>query len=187
MERKNVTKMIAKPGQQEVLFIREFNAPREEVFRAWTTPSLYSRWAGPRHLKSCLKTFSPRTGGSYRILHLGADGINFITRGVYHEVTPPERIVATFENESDPDKGHPVLEVFNFDAISARLTRVTARLVFLTSTDRDGMLNAGIEQGMLESHERLEELLANSHVEDYLINVIDRDKRRQIHPRIVNP
>ena len=66
-------------------------------------------------------------------------------------------------------------------------TRVTTHLVFLTVTDRDDMLQAGIEQGMLESHERLEDLLANSYVEDYLINVIDRDKRRQIHPRIVNP
>jgi uncharacterized protein YndB with AHSA1/START domain len=187
MEHKNTTKMIANPGQQEVLFIREFNAPREEVFKAWTTPSLYTRWAGPRQIKSCLEVFNPRTGGSYRILHKDSLGNTFTTRGIYHEVKPPERIVATFENESGPDKGHPVLEVFNFDAISDRLTRVTARLLFLTGADRDGMLQAGIEQGMLESHERLEELLANSHVEDYLINVIDRDKRRKLHPRIVNP
>jgi uncharacterized protein YndB with AHSA1/START domain len=187
MEHKNSTKMIAKPGRQEVLFIRDFNAPREEVFRAWTTPSLYSRWAGPRKLKSCLKVFSPRTGGSYRILHLGADGLQFVTRGVYHEVTPPERIVATFENESDPDKGHPVMEIFTFDELPDRRTRVTTRLLFLTGVDRDGMLKAGVEQGMLESHERLEELLGNSHVEDYLFNVVKREKRKQLHPRLYNP
>jgi uncharacterized protein YndB with AHSA1/START domain len=185
MEHKNVTKMIAKPGQQEVFFIREFNAPREEVFRAWTTPSLYSRWAGPRHLKSCLKIFNPRTGGSYRILHLDPDGVSFITHGVYHEVTPLERIVATFENESDPDKGHPVLEEFKFEDLPDRRTKVTTHLVFLTTADRDGMLKAGIEKGMFESHTRLEDLLANMHVKDYLINVIERDnKRKRLHSRV---
>jgi uncharacterized protein YndB with AHSA1/START domain len=185
MGNRNSTVMIAKPGQQEVVFIREFNAPREEVFRAWTTPSIYSRWAGPRHLKSCLKVFNPRTGGSYRILHLDPEGSStFITRGVYHEVTPPERIVATFENESDPDKGHAVLEVFNFEDLPDRRTQVTARLVFLTTADRDGMLNAGVKQGMEESHERLENLLANSFVEDYLANVVEREKQKQLHPRL---
>ncbi len=187
MEHKNVTKMIANPGGQEVLFIREFNAPREEVFRAWTTPSLYTRWAGPRQIKSCLEVFNPRTGGSYRILHKDSNGNTFTTRGIYHEVKSPERIVETFENVSNQDKGHPVLEVFEFESLPDKRTKVMTRLVFLTITDRDGMLQAGIEKGMLESHERLEELLANSHVEDYLINVIDRDKRRQIHPRTVNP
>jgi uncharacterized protein YndB with AHSA1/START domain len=187
MEQKNTTRMISKPGGQEVLFLRDFDAPRDEVFRAWTTPSLYSRWAGPRHLKSCLKVFKPRTGGSYRILHLGTDGIQFITRGVYHEVTPPERIVATFENESNADKGRPVLEIFKFEALSDRRTRVTTHLIFLTGADRDGMLQAGVEQGMRESHERLEELLANSHVEDYLFNVVEREKRKQLHPRLYSP
>ena len=104
MEKRHSTKMIAEPGRQEVLFIREFNAPREEVFKAWTTPSLYSRWAGPRHIKSCLTVFNPKTGGRYRILHMAPDGSSFVTRGIYHEVTPPKRIIMTFENESTPDK-----------------------------------------------------------------------------------
>src|SRR5882762_7201184 len=67
--KKNQTKISAEPGKQEIFIVREFEAPRELVFKAFTDPKLLVRWLGPRELTMKIDQFEPRSGGSYRYIH----------------------------------------------------------------------------------------------------------------------
>jgi uncharacterized protein YndB with AHSA1/START domain len=157
----NPTKIAAIPGKQEILITREFNAPREQVFKAFTDPKLYTRWIGPRELKTTIVTFEPKNGGKFRYIQRDKDGNKYAFHGVYHEVKAPERIIETFEYEGLPEKGHAALETVKFESLSARRTRILEKSVFLSTEDRDGMLQADMERGIKESYERLDELLEN--------------------------
>jgi uncharacterized protein YndB with AHSA1/START domain len=159
MEHKNKTKMIAKPGVQEVVVIREFDAPREWVFKAWITPSLYAQWIGPRDHITQVETMDPKPGGSWRYIQTDPAGGKHAFHGYYHEVSAPERIIDTFEYDNLPEKGHVIFEAVSFEKMPDHRTRVTERIVFLSVTDRDGMVQSGMEMGMYQSHERLDELL----------------------------
>src|SRR5438270_12718041 len=99
MADKNKTTIIAEPGKQEMLITREFDAPRELVFRAFTDPELYVQWLGPRRLTMTLETFEPRSGGRWRYNHKDQSANKFACRDVYHEVLAPQRIIDTVEFE----------------------------------------------------------------------------------------
>ncbi len=157
---KNKTVITAEPGKQEVVITREFDAPRELVFKAFTDPKLYVQWLGPRELTMTLEKFEPRNGGSWRYIHKDNAGNAYGFHGVNHEVTAPERIIGTFEFEGLSEKGHVALETARFEALPGNRTRVTAQSVFQSVADRDGMLQSGMERGVNDSHERLDELLA---------------------------
>jgi uncharacterized protein YndB with AHSA1/START domain len=159
MTTKNTTEITAEPGKQEVVITREFDAPRELVFRAHTDPDLYSRWLGPRDVKMAVETFEARNGGSYRFIHTRAND-EFAFHGVYHEVLAPERIIATFEFEGLPETGHVILATTRFEALPGDRTRLTHQSVFQSVADRDGMIQSGMEQGVIEGYERLDEVLA---------------------------
>jgi uncharacterized protein YndB with AHSA1/START domain len=158
---KNETKIIAEPGKQEITIIREFDAPRELVFRAYTEPDLYVRWLGPRGYEMNLVKFEPWSGGAWRYTHSDAQGNEYSFHGVNHEVTAPERIISTFEFEGLPEAGHVVLETATFEALPGNRTRVTGQSVYRSVADRDGMLQSGMEHGVNDSNERLDELLAS--------------------------
>jgi uncharacterized protein YndB with AHSA1/START domain len=78
---------------------------------------------------------------------------------VIHEVLPPERIIDTFEFEGLPEKGHVILEMARFEELPGSRTKLTSQSVFLSLADRDGMLQSGMEEGVNDSYERLDELL----------------------------
>ncbi|MGZ4904689.1 MAG: SRPBCC family protein [Halobacteriota archaeon] len=157
--KKNLTKITAEPAKQELIVTREFDAPRELVFRAFTDPDLYVQWLGPRGLTTTLETFEPRSGGSWRYVQTDEDGNAFAFHGVNHEVLPPERIIHTFEFEGLPETGHVTLQRARFEEVPGDRTRLTSQSVFLSVEDRDGMLQSGMEEGINESYERLDELL----------------------------
>ena len=156
---KNKTMLKAEPGKQEVLVTREFDAPRELVFKAYTDPKLYVQWLGPRGFGMKLETFEPRSGGRWRYIHIDPQGNEFGFHGVNHEVLAPERIIGTFEFEGLPEKGHVMLETVRFEELPGGRTRVTTQSVFQSVADRDGMVASGMERGVVDSHERLDELL----------------------------
>lgn len=158
--KKNETKIKAEPGKQEIFITREFEAPRELVFTAFTDPKLIVQWLGPRDLTIKLDKFEPRSGGSYRYLHLDKNGNEFGFHGVCHELEPPVRIIQTFEFEGLPEKGHVVLETARFEALPGNRTRLVVQSVFQSVADRDGMIQSGMERGVNDSHERLDELFA---------------------------
>ena len=156
---KNETKIIVEPGKQDLTIIREFDAPRELVFRAYTEPELYVRWLGPRGYEIELEKFEPWSGGSWRYLNRDEQGNVYAFHGVNHEVTAPERIVGTFEFEGLPERGHVILETAVFEALPGGRTRMTGQSVFRSVADRDGMVQSGMERGVIDSYERLDELL----------------------------
>lgn len=156
---KNKTTIIAEPGKQELFVIREFDAPRELVFRAHTDPDLYAQWLGPRGLSTKFETFEPTNGGRWRFIQKDQDGNEFAFHGVTHEVTAPERIIGTFEFEGLPEAGHVILETTKFETLPGNRTRLTAQSVFQSVADRDGMIQAGMETGVVDGYERLDEIL----------------------------
>lgn len=156
--KKNKTIITAEPGKQELFIIREFDAPRELVFKAHTDPELFVQWMGPRSLTTTLETFEPASGGRWRFIQKDQDGNEYGFHGVFHEVSP-ERTIQTFEFEGLPESGHVALETMTLEALPNGRTRLTAQSVFQSVSDRDSMIQSGMEQGVNEGYERFDELL----------------------------
>jgi uncharacterized protein YndB with AHSA1/START domain len=159
MTKSSKTRFTAEPGKQEVIFTREFDASRELVFKAFKDPKLYAQWLGPRRMKMILEKFEPRNGGSWRYIHKDQDGKEYAFHGVFHEVLEPSLMIDTWEFEGLPEKGHVSLQTARFDEIPVGKTKLTIQAVFQSVTDRDGNVQAGMEEGMNESFDRLDELL----------------------------
>lgn len=160
MSPKNKTTIAAEPGKQELFITREFDAPRELVFRAYTDPEIYARWLGPHGLTTTFEIFEPVSGGRYRFIQKDQEGNEFAFHGVTHEVAAPERIIGTFEFEGLPEPGHVILETTRFEALPGDRTRIVSQSVFQSVADRDGMIQSGMETGVNEGYERLDEILA---------------------------
>ena len=156
--KKNTTTITADPGKQELLITREFDEPRELVFKAHTDPALFVRWLGPRGLTTTLETFEPVSGGRWRFIQKDKDGNAYGFHGVFHEVSP-ERMIQTFEFEGLPESGHVTLETVALESLPNGRTRLTSQSVFQSVSDRDGMIQAGMEHGVNEGYERLDEIL----------------------------
>lgn len=156
---KNTTTITAEPGRQEVTITREFAAPRELVFKVMTDPQLLPQWWGPRYLTTEVKEMDVRPGGRWRFIQQDAEGNVYAFHGVYHEILAPERIIDTFEFEGLPETGHVALETMRLEALPGGRTRLIAQSVFQSLADRDGMLQSGMESGVIDTYDRLEELL----------------------------
>jgi uncharacterized protein YndB with AHSA1/START domain len=159
MASKNKTIITVEPGKQELFISREFDAPRELVFKAYTDETLYAQWLGPRGLETRFETFEPVSGGRYRFIQKDEDGNEFAFHGVNHEVLAPERLIGTFEFEGLPEAGHVVLETSRFEVLPGDRTRVTSQSIYQSVADRDGMVESGMESGVVEGYERLDEIL----------------------------
>lgn len=151
------TEIIADPDVPLVRITREFDAPPEKVFRAHTDPDLVVRWLGPRDMEMRVDHHDCRTGGSYRYVHI-RDGNEFGFRGCFHEVRPSEVIVQTFTFEGFPDQ--VALERLVLEDLGDGRTRLTATSLVDSFEGRDAFLSSGMEHGVRESYERLDELLA---------------------------
>jgi len=158
---KNKTTITAEPSKQELFVTREFDAPRELVFKAHTDPKLFAQWIGPRGLNTSLETFEPVSGGRWRFVQKDQDGNEFGFHGVFHEVSP-ERVIQTFEFDGLPESGHVVLETLRLEDLPNGRTRLTTQSVYQSVADRDGMIQSGMEHGIKEGYERLDEILASS-------------------------
>jgi len=157
---KNKTTITAEPGKQELFITRDFDAPRELVFKAHTDPKLFVQWIGPRGLTTTLETFEPVSGGRWRFIQEDQDGNEFGFHGVFHEVSP-ERVIQTFEFDGLPESGHVVLETLRLEDLPNGRTRLTTQSVYQSVADRDGMIQSGMEHGVKEGYERLDEILAS--------------------------
>ena len=155
----NKAKIIVEAGKQELFIIREFEAPREVVFKAFIDPDLYAQWIGPRGLTTNIEIFEPENGGSWRYIQKDPQENEFAFHGVNHEVLAPERIIGTFEFEGLPETGHVILQTAKFEALPGDRTKLTSQSVFQSVEDRDGMLMSGMEEGINDSYNRLDEIL----------------------------
>ncbi|MBK5306172.1 MAG: SRPBCC family protein [Frankiaceae bacterium] len=155
--RTHETEIIADPDVPLVRIIREFDAPREKVFRAHTDPELIVEWLGPRDLTMTIDHYDCRTGGSYRYVHT-REGEEYGFNGCFHEVRPSELIVQTFTFEGYPDS--VALERLVLKDIGNGRTRLTATSLVDSFEGRDAFVAGGMETGVREGYERLDELLA---------------------------
>jgi uncharacterized protein YndB with AHSA1/START domain len=162
MASNNKTQIIAEPGKQEIFIIREFDAPRDLVFKAFSDKDILVQWVGPREMTMRYEKFEPQEGGSYRYVSGFPGGMEFGFHGVCHEFTKPERIIQTMEFEGLPEKGHVVLETSRFEELPGGRTRFTVQSVFQSVADRDGMVASGMEHGVVDSYEKLDDWLEKS-------------------------
>jgi uncharacterized protein YndB with AHSA1/START domain len=141
----------------EILITRVFDAPRDLVFEAHTSCEHMRNWWGPRKYEIAECEIDFRPGGTWRILHRGDEpGQDHPFYGEYREIERPERIVWTFEWGGMP--GHMSVETLTLQEENGRTT-LTARSVFDSKEDRDGMIQSGMEEGAAETFDRLEEYL----------------------------
>ncbi len=145
------------PSDKEIVITRVFDAPRALVFQAYIDPALIPRWWGPRGVTTIVDKMDVRPGGVWRYIHRGADGEEWAFNGVYREITPPERLVYTFEFEGMP--GHILVATMTFEEHDGKTT-LNDTSVFDSVEDRDWMLEVGMESGATELYDRFAELLA---------------------------
>jgi uncharacterized protein YndB with AHSA1/START domain len=139
-----------------VRIIREFNAPREKVFRAHADPDLFAQWNGPNDATMTIGHYDFRTGGSYRYMH-SSGGFEAWFNGTFHEVRPAELIVQTFTFEGMPDG--VALEKLHFESLGEGRTRLTSTSLVDSFEDRDAFVASGMESGVVEGYERLDAIL----------------------------
>ena len=159
MVKQNSALKITTPSDLEIVMTRDFDAPRELVFEAHTKCEHLEQWWGPRKYTLAVCEMDFRPGGKYRFVHRGPDGVEeHGFRGEYREIVPPERIVWTFEWEGMP--GHVSVDTLTLEDLAGGRTKLTARSLFDSVEDRDGMLQSGMEEGASETWDRLAELVA---------------------------
>ena len=147
----------AHPDLPLITITREFDAPPELVYRAWAEPDLVRQWLGPRSVEMDIETWDCRTGGSYRYA-AKAEGHEVASfYGSFHEARPGERLVQTFTWEGMPDGVS--LETMTFEALPGDRCRIVGVSVVDSMEAQAGMMASGMEVGINEGYEKLDELL----------------------------
>ena len=147
---------LTTPTDRTIRVEREFDAPRDRVWRAYTEPALLAQWWG-RGNRLVIERMEVERGGHWRYVEHTPDGETHGFEGRYREITPKDRIARTFEWDGMP--GYTVLETAElFDTPDGR-TRVVSTALFFSPEERDGMLHSGMEGGMAESYAALDGVL----------------------------
>ena len=147
---------VTTPTEREIRIERIFDAPRELVWRAFTEPELVAQWWG-RGNRLDIERNEVERGGHWRFVEHGPEGVSGF-EGRYREVSPPERIVQTFEWDGMP--GYVAVNTAELEDLGDGRTRVVTTSLFHTTEERDGMLSSGMEQGLNQSYAALDRLLA---------------------------
>ncbi len=150
------TEIVIDPDVPLVRITREFDAPREKVFRAHTDADLIVQWLGPRDLEMRIDRYDCRTGGSYRYIHSDGEG-EYAFFGSFHEVRGTDVIVQTFVYEDMPDS--IALERLELSDLPGGRTRLVSTSLVDSFEARDAMVASGMEVGIVEGYARLDELL----------------------------
>jgi len=146
------------PSDTELVITREFNAPRALLFEALSKPEHVKRWYGLRQLTMPVCEMDFRPGGKWRyVLHDTAHGMDHAFSGEYKEIVAPARIVSTERYEAIPNSDY--LATVTLNEADGRTT-LTSHLVYQSKAHRDGHVMSGMEAGLHETYERLDELLA---------------------------
>ena len=144
-------------GDREIVMTRVFDAPRELVFKALTTPELLKRWFGPHGWTLTECEVDLRVGGAWRFLSKGPDGRTMGMRGVYREIVPPERIQYTESFDEWAEQGSALITT----TLAERDGRTTLTCVSLAPSRevRDAVIRTGMEHGAAETYDRLADTL----------------------------
>lgn len=150
------TAVITTPTDREIRTERVFDAPRDRVWRAFTDPALVAQWWG-RGNQLVVERMEVERGGHWRFVEHTAEGTQGF-EGRYREVTPPERLVQTFEWDGMP--GYVAIETVTLEDLGDGRTKLVNTSLFHATEERDGMLNSGMEDGLNQSYAALDKLLA---------------------------
>ncbi len=152
------TEITTPPGEPVIYIRRLFKAPPELVYRAITEPEYIRRWMGPRHLEVTQCEADLRVGGTWRLVHRAPDGAEFVFHGEFLELDPPRKRVGTFIWEGAPE--HVATETMLCEPVEGG-TLVVTTMVHSSVEARDMHVANGMEAGIIESHSRLDELVAS--------------------------
>ena len=150
------TKVQAPDGVPFVDVRREFAAPRDLVYRAFTDPELLVQWLGPAKYEMVIDTYDVRAGGTWRYVHRDDAGNEYGFHGVFHGDPSPDGMVQTFEFEGAP--GHVSLDKLVLEEHDGRTT-VHTHSVFQSVEARNAMVEGGMAEGMSEGFNRLDQLI----------------------------
>jgi uncharacterized protein YndB with AHSA1/START domain len=151
------TEITAPAGVPFIDISREFDAPRELLYRAYTEPELVKQWLGPSKYEMVIDRWEPRDGGTWRYVHRDDDGNAYGFHGVFHGPQTVDGMLQTFEFEGAP--GHVSLDSLNFDERGGR-TVIRTHSVYQSLEARDAMVASGMGEGVNEGFKRLDELIA---------------------------
>jgi uncharacterized protein YndB with AHSA1/START domain len=153
---KHETEIVAHPTLPLIVITREFDAPAEKLYRAYTDPELVAQWLGPRSSTMRIDSWDCRTGGSWRYSSVWEGGeAGFF--GTFHEVRP-DRIVQTFTYDGYPDGVS--LETVWFEDLGDGRCRVKGQSLVDSIESRDAILSSGMDVGITEGYQKLDEILA---------------------------
>jgi uncharacterized protein YndB with AHSA1/START domain len=153
----NRTTIEVDPNLPTVRTTREFDATPDKVYRAFTDPELVAKWLGPRDYPMRIDEWDARTGGHYRYSDRDAEPGAPGFYGSFHELRRDERIVQTFSYDGIPDG--VCLETMTFTELPGGRTRLVSLSVLESIEARDGLVSSGMETGVVEGYDQLDELL----------------------------
>lgn len=144
---------------RSIIGVREFDAPRELVFSAFTDPKHLAQWWGPNGFTTTTSSFDMRPGGVWRHVMRGPDGRGYQNLIIYEDVVPPERIVYRHPGGDDVEPAQ-FRQTIVFEDLGSR-TRIVWRADFPSSTERDRVIKEyKADIGMTQTMARLAEFVA---------------------------
>jgi uncharacterized protein YndB with AHSA1/START domain len=149
------TAKVTLPADDQILIAREFNAPKHLVYKAWTTPELVRRWWNAKRGEVTTCEIDLRVGGTWRYVMVTPDGMEVGFHGEYREIVPNERIVSTEVFEGMPEAA--ALNTLTLAEEDGRTT-LTVLVEHSSKEHRDGHINSGMEAGMQDAMDLLEEV-----------------------------
>lgn len=152
----STTRIDAPAGVPFIDISREFHAPRDLVYKAYTDPKLLVQWLGPRQYRMTIDRYDLRDGGRWRYVHSDDNGHEWGFHGVFHGTPSADRLLQTFEFEGAP--GQVALDELTLEERDGK-TLVHTHSVYQSLETRDAMIAGGMEGGVKDGHDRLDELL----------------------------
>lgn len=150
------TATITTTSDREIRIERIFDASRDRVWRAFTDPELVAQWWG-RGNRLVVERMDVERGGHWRFVEHSPDGVHGF-EGRFREVSPPDRLVYSFEWDGMP--AHVSIDTVTFEDLGDGRTKVVSETLFLTREDLQGMMSSGMETGLNQSYAALDRLLA---------------------------
>lgn len=154
------TEIVADEKVPLIRISREFEATAAKVFRAHADPDIYAKWSGPRNMTTTVRGWDFRSGGSWRYDTSDSEGNKFGFSGSFHEVRPNELIVQTFSFDGYPDSVS--LERLTLEDLGNGRSRLVATSLVDSFEARDAMIESGMEHGICEGYEKLDDILATT-------------------------
>jgi uncharacterized protein YndB with AHSA1/START domain len=152
------TATVTLPTDEQILITREFDAPKDLVWKAWTTPELVKRWWHANRGEVRVAEIDLKVGGTWRYVSVTPDGFEVAFHGEYREIVPNERLVSTeaFEGVPDPD-ANATVNTATFTEEDGRTT-LTILVEARSKEIRDAIIDSGMEAGMQDALDLLEEV-----------------------------